>query len=51
MMARPARITPLFTGMGMWEIAFDANPPTPGMNDARLEPMLLKIEKNPGSPL
>src|SRR5258707_10253454 len=51
MMALPARMIPDLAPVGIALIAFDANPPTPGMKDARGLPIGLKIEKNPGSPL
>jgi hypothetical protein len=38
------------TPVGIALIAFEASPPTPGMNEAKLEPTDLTIEKNPGSP-
>src|SRR5260370_25990076 len=38
------------TPVGIAEMAFEAIPPTPGMNEARLDPTLLMMEKKPGSP-
>jgi hypothetical protein len=51
MIVEPTRAIPPRTPVGIFEIALEAIPPTPGIMPATAPPIFLMIEKKPGSPV